>query len=1110
MAGLTAFRKGAYVGDTSALALLTWRRRAMILDQRASEGSGHFRTETASTLFAGVGHQLLWYDLRSGHALLALPVFDGVRIHGIQVQPLDDEVDAGSSPRFAAEQRSPLDRAGGKSTFAMACGSKEEPSLSRVESSRSAGIGVENGGGAIRETCGRFPAEVDGGNRIANDAPSKRHMGAGRWVGRGKGVHAECLQSYRDVAGDCDGDGGRLTIDKLSAEKEQHNGDDDAAHGNDVAPRMANTLSRRNGGGTERSSLPDLTRGTLPCFESDVAMATGDRFVPTTCASLGNCREEDKLSYPGCNRNHHHHPHHHHHQQHRDHQPKEGTGDGGSDGEEAVALVAVHGERRVKVYLLTADGGQGARGGRGGGGEGEEIGGGGTDGGGTDGGGATAGGISQPQNPLCTCFRLLRALPRLSQWVLDVRFLQRSGDDLQGDNFPEKEATIAMTMNPDVEEFDWKASRYSLIAVGTSANEIQLWNWSVNMKLHHVVGAEGLKPDDAKVASIRDWPRPQSVTEVRSFLGMTDYYRDFVKNYSIVTAPLSDLTLLDTPWEWTDMCEAAFGHLKHSMTHHEVLKPPDPDKPFVVTTNANQYGIGAVLAQQEGKKLRPVEYMSKKMPSQKLAKSTYKKELYVIYKALTRWGHYLVGRFFYVRTDHQTLRWIRTQPVLSDALKRWTEVTKQYDFEPLDVKGEYNKVADAPLDVKGEYNKVADALSCGPDFLGTLIIEFGLADNVTRSLVEAYREDPFIAKIIRRLEAKDKVTSDEFVLVNDLLFLEKAWNKHYEWQILSSLDYNVDDDVNNSPKYEQILDNAARFKHQDIRLERRRREQRGESSGTQADPLEKKISEWVANLSLGEAEEAIMYVPKEEQEAAMKEWEAEEDPLKRQVIEDDKRMEWKFRLTRERKARMEAVSQAAKELEEVKKQRELMAAKEDLLGKMEIMARNIERLTQAQEEHYQFSRSQDIALRSIRLGFREFARELVGVVGLEVKARLENTERFCTGAIEGEEVRPRREPVKVKFPDSYSGKREENFDNWQANVKTYVHLQMVSPDEHVLIAIHALKEEAASFARSMVRAANCNDDLVAYFAFTPLSDFLKLLRERFADVTRSVKAFDKL
>ncbi|GBG87242.1 hypothetical protein CBR_g45301 [Chara braunii] len=246
--------------------------------------------------------------------------------------------------------------------------------------------------------------------------------------------------------------------------------------------------------------------------------------------------------------------------------------------------------------------------------------------------------------------------------------------------------------------------------------------------LGHEISAEGLKPDDAKVASIRDWPRPQSVTEMRSFLGMTGYYRNFIENYSIVAAPLTDLTCLDTPWEWTKRCEAAFRHLKHALTHYEVLKLPDPDKPFI-----------------------------------KLAKSTYEKELYAVYKALTHWRHYLLGRFFILRTGHQTLRWMRTQPVLSDTLKRWIEVIEQYDFEP-----QY---------IKGEYNKVADALSRRPDFSGALITEFVLADNVTQSMVETYPEDPFMSEIIRRLKAKDKVTSVESELVNGLLFLGKAGNK---------------------------------------------------------------------------------------------------------------------------------------------------------------------------------------------------------------------------------------------------------------------------------------------------------------------------------------------
>ncbi|GBG85132.1 hypothetical protein CBR_g39698 [Chara braunii] len=271
--------------------------------------------------------------------------------------------------------------------------------------------------------------------------------------------------------------------------------------------------------------------------------------------------------------------------------------------------------------------------------------------------------------------------------------------------------------------------------------------------------------------------------------------------------------------------------------------------------------------------------------------------------------------------------------------------------------------------------------------------------------------------------------------------------------------------------------------------------------------MEKRISEWVANLSLGEEEEVAMYIPKDEQEASMRRWEAEEDVLARRAMEDEQRMAWKLAMMREKKRRVEAANAAIQELEEVQKLRLQLTPQVDLERKVEIIAQSVERLAKVQEKHYEFRRSQEISVRSMRSGLQDFARELVGAVGTEVSHRLEKTERFCVGAIEGvkvaapkeEEARPpRREPVKVKFPDSYSGKREENFDNWEANVRSYVHLQQV------LIAIHGLKDEAASFARSLVRAANYSDDPVAYSTFTPLVEFQKLLRERFADVARSV------
>ncbi|GBG84045.1 hypothetical protein CBR_g37922 [Chara braunii] len=209
-----------------------------------------------------------------------------------------------------------------------------------------------------------------------------------------------------------------------------------------------------------------------------------------------------------------------------------------------------------------------------------------------------------------------------------------------------------------------------------------------------------------------------------------------------------------------DECKGAFKRLKHALMNHEVLMVPDPQKPFIVITDASQYDIGTVLAQQDGKKLRPIEYMSKKMPSKKLAKSTYERELYALYKALVHWRHFLLGRFFYLRIDHQTLKWIKTQPALCDALKRWIEVIDQYDF-----KLEY---------LKGEYNKVADALSRRADYLGALVSEFGVSQEVTQSLVGAYQEDPVMMDIMHKLQAKDKATKSEFVMMDGLLFLDKV------------------------------------------------------------------------------------------------------------------------------------------------------------------------------------------------------------------------------------------------------------------------------------------------------------------------------------------------
>ncbi|GBG48831.1 hypothetical protein CBR_g87487, partial [Chara braunii] len=178
----------------------------------------------------------------------------------------------------------------------------------------------------------------------------------------------------------------------------------------------------------------------------------------------------------------------------------------------------------------------------------------------------------------------------------------------------------------------------------------------------------------------------------------------------------------------------------------------------------------------------------------------------------------------------------------------------------------------------------------------------------------------------------------------------------------------------------------------------------------------------------------------------------------------------------------------------------------------------LEVLSKAWMEERQASWSQDVALSAMRSGFRDFAREIITHIGGEVKQLRDNVGKFCEGAIQGAkavaaaegEARPRKYLVKLKFPDAYGGKKEENFDNWEASVNSYIYLQHILAEEQVLVVFQALKDEAASFARSLARTAGCENNLVAYSKVTPLSQFLKLLKERFADPTRGIRASDKL
>jgi hypothetical protein len=198
--------------------------------------------------------------------------------------------------------------------------------------------------------------------------------------------------------------------------------------------------------------------------------------------------------------------------------------------------------------------------------------------------------------------------------------------------------------------------------------------------LGHIVGAEGIKVDPAKVAAVSDWPVPTSPGDVRSFLGLATYFRRFIQGFSTLARPLHQLTSKAAaigPWQWDDACQAAFDGLKAALCTAPVLAMPNMDRPFEIVSDASVHGTGAVLM-QDG---RPVAYESKKFSGAEYNYDTGEQELLGVIHALKAFRCYVEGNEFRLVTDHQPLTYLKTQPRLSRKHARWYEFLQTFDFQ---------------------------------------------------------------------------------------------------------------------------------------------------------------------------------------------------------------------------------------------------------------------------------------------------------------------------------------------------------------------------------------------------------------------------------------------
>ena len=160
--------------------------------------------------------------------------------------------------------------------------------------------------------------------------------------------------------------------------------------------------------------------------------------------------------------------------------------------------------------------------------------------------------------------------------------------------------------------------------------------------LGHTINGSGVHMERDKVQAVLEWQQPHNIRQLRGFLGLTGYYRRFIRNYASLAAPLTDLLKKDT-FCWNDKAAEAFHGLKRAITSQPVLVLPNFDMPFEIETDASGVGIGAVLSQQK----HPIAYFSKKMSPTMQRQSAYTREFHAITEAIAKFRHYLLGKIHY-------------------------------------------------------------------------------------------------------------------------------------------------------------------------------------------------------------------------------------------------------------------------------------------------------------------------------------------------------------------------------------------------------------------------------------------------------------------------------
>ena len=200
--------------------------------------------------------------------------------------------------------------------------------------------------------------------------------------------------------------------------------------------------------------------------------------------------------------------------------------------------------------------------------------------------------------------------------------------------------------------------------------------------LGYTVGRGNVKPQVKKVDAITTWPQPQTKRQVRTFLGLVGYYRQFIPNFASLAAPLHELTSKSASnrVKWTEQTQRAFNALKKALCSETVLHTPDFGKRFVLQTDASEVGLGAVLSQVHDGSEYPITFVSRKLLPHEKNYATIEKECLAVKWAIGKLRYHLLGREFTLVTDHAPLKWMAFNKDRNARITRWFLHLQDFKF----------------------------------------------------------------------------------------------------------------------------------------------------------------------------------------------------------------------------------------------------------------------------------------------------------------------------------------------------------------------------------------------------------------------------------------------